>query len=157
MVEISALVDELVERHKGLLISILEDIQEYYNYLPEEAMKEVSKKLKIPIKDIYGVATFYSAFRLKPKGKNHFTVCLGTACHVRGGVHILDTLERELKIKTGETTEDLEFSIDTANCLGCCAIGPIVVSNGEYHGEMTPKKTLSLLKKCKCKEDDNDA
>jgi len=149
MVEVSKLVDDLAARHNGLLISILEDIQEHYNYLPEEALVEVAKRLDIPTRDVYGVATFYHFFSLTPKGKHIITVCLGTACHVRGGERIVDTVSRELGIKVGKTTEDLKFTLETVNCLGACALGPVVVINNEYHGQMTKAKAVRLLKEIK--------
>jgi NADH:ubiquinone oxidoreductase subunit E len=145
MIEVSILIDNLAKKHNGLLISILEDVQEHYNYLPEKVLRAVAKKLRLPLRDVYGVATFYSAFSLKPKGEHIMTVCLGTACHVRGGQRIVDTISNELDIKPGETTLDMKFTLETVNCLGCCAIGPILLVDGVYHGEMTPRKTLKLL------------
>lgn len=151
-----AFVDECVERHGDFLIPILQDIQEQYNYLPEESLREVAEKLEIPLRDVYGVATFYRSFSLTPKGKHIITVCVGTACHVRGGARIAETISRELDLKPGETSEDLEFTLETVNCLGCCAIGPIVVVDGEYHGMVTNQKALSLVRKCKeVNEDDS--
>ena len=147
MTGIAELVKDLSAKHNGLLISILEDIQAHYNYLPEEALRETAKKLQIPLRDVYGVATFYGAFRLKPCGKHLIHVCLGTACHVRGAGRVLEEIERELKIKAGETTEDKQFTLETVNCLGACALGPIVVMDNKYHGNMTPVKVNSLLRK----------
>ncbi|MCK4233015.1 NADH-quinone oxidoreductase subunit NuoE [candidate division WOR-3 bacterium] len=132
---------------KSTVIPILQDIQEEYNWLPEEVFEIVAQELGIPLMDVYGVATFYRTFSLKPRGKHIITVCLGTACHVRGGQRITETISRELGINPGETTEDLKFTLETVNCLGCCAIGPIVVVDGEYYGGMTSQKVASLLKK----------
>lgn len=146
MIETSKFVDELVAKHGKLLISALQDIQERYNYLPEEALREVSKKLEIALSDLYGIVTFYGAFRLKPCGRHLVHVCLGTACHVRGGKRVLEKFEKELNIKAGETTIDNEFTVETVNCLGACALGPVVVVNGKYHGNMTSPKVNSLLK-----------
>jgi NADH-quinone oxidoreductase subunit E len=143
--EVIKLVNNIVGRNGNLLISVLEDVQEQYNYLPEEILREVSHKMKIPLRDVYGVATFYSAFSLKPKGKHIVIVCMGTACHVRGGARIVDSISNKLGIQPGETTADKNFSLETVNCLGCCAIGPIVLLDGVYHGEMTPQKTIKLL------------
>ncbi len=143
-------VDSVIDKHpakRDALISILQDIQSEYNWLPREAIIEVSKKLNIPLIDVYGVATFFSQFSLKPRGKHIITVCLGTACHVRGGPRILDEFSRRLNIKAGETTEDMQFTLETVNCLGCCAIGPVVVIDGEYYGGMTSRKIDSLLAK----------
>ena len=146
MKKISKFVEGIVAKHGGLLIPALQDIQERYNYLPEDALREVAKKAGIALRDVYGVATFYSAFSFTPKGRHIITVCLGTACHVRKSTGIVNTLSEELGINPGETTRDLQFTLGTVNCLGCCAIGPIVVLDGEYYGEMTPQKTLNLIK-----------
>lgn len=146
MKKISKFVEGLLAKHGGLLIPTLQDIQERYNYLAEEALREVAEKSGIPLRDVYGVATFYSAFSFTPKGKHIITVCLGTACHIRGGAKIVDVLSEKLGIKPGQTTPDLQFTLQTVNCLGCCAIGPIVVVDGEYYGQMTPQKALSQVK-----------
>ena len=132
---------------KKALISILQNIQEEYNYLPQEALKVVSKTLDVPLIDIIAVATFYRAFSLEPRGKHLITVCLGTACHVRGGPKILEEFERKLKIEAGETSKDGQFSLETVACLGCCAIGPVVVVDGNYHAQITIRKVDSILKK----------
>jgi NADH-quinone oxidoreductase subunit E len=129
------------------LVAIFQDLQAEMNYLSKEALEYVATKLAIPLTRIYRVATFYSAFSLTPKGRHQIYVCLGTACHVRGAGRIVDTLERQLKIKPGETTSNLQFSLDTVNCLGACASGPIVVIDGEYSGEMSSFKMEKLLKK----------
>ena len=147
----------LNEHHfeKRALISILQDIQARYNYLPQEALLQVSQSLGVPLIDIVGVATFYRAFSLKPRGKHLVTVCLGTACHVRGGPKILDEFQRKFNIKAGDTTEDGEFTLETVACLGCCAIGPVVVVDGNYHAQTTIRKVDSILKKYK-KEKKNE-
>jgi NADH-quinone oxidoreductase subunit E len=132
---------------KKALISILQNIQEEYNYLPQEALKIVSKTLGVPLIDIIAVATFYRAFSLEPRGKHLITVCLGTACHVRGGPKILEEFERKLNIEAGETSKDGQFSLETVACLGCCAIGPVVVVDGNYHAQITIRKVDSILKK----------
>jgi len=132
---------------KKALISILQDIQEEYNYLPQEALKIVSRTLGVPLIDIIGVATFYRAFSLEPRGKHLITVCLGTACHVRGGPKILEEFERKLNIEAGQTSKDGQFSLETVACLGCCAIGPVVVVDGNYHAQTTIRKVGSILKK----------
>ena len=137
------------KNNKSSLISILQDIQAEYNWLPKEAITEVSKKLNIPLNDIYEVATFYKNFKLKPQpeGKHVITVCIGPACYVRGGQKILDAVSKILDIIPGETTSDMNFTIETANCLDCCAIGPVILIDGEYYGEMTPRKINSTLAK----------
>ncbi len=134
------------------LIAILQDIQDEYNYLPQDALRIVSKTLGIPLIDVLGVATFYRAFSLKPKGKHLITVCVGTACHVRGGPKILEKFESELKIKAGQTTPDNHFTLETVACLGCCAIGPVVVVDGNYHAQTTIRKVDAILKKYRKKE-----
>ena len=146
MSEVNSFIEECIKIHSRFLVHILQDIQAKYNYLSEESMRIVAEKLSIPLRDVYGVASFYQAFSFKPKGRHIITVCLGTACHVRGGAGIVDTLSRELDIKPGETTNDLMFTLETVNCLGCCAIGPIVVADGEYYGHMTANKAVKLTK-----------
>ncbi|UCE22853.1 MAG: NADH-quinone oxidoreductase subunit NuoE [Candidatus Aminicenantes bacterium] len=141
---------------KKALISILQDIQEEYNYLPHEALRIISEVLDIPLIDIFGVATFYRAFSLEPRGKHLVTVCLGTACHVRGGAKILDEFEKKLNILAGETTEDRNFSLETVACLGCCAIGPVVVVDNDYYAQTTIRKVSSILKKYTKKEKNNE-
>ncbi len=137
---------------KKALIPILQDIQAEYNYLPQEALRRVSQTLRIPLIDIVAVATFYRAFSLKPRGKHVATVCLGTACHVRGGPRILDEFQKRLDLKPGETTSDGQFTLETVACLGCCAIGPVVVVDGNYHAQTTVRKVGSILKKYSTKE-----
>jgi NADH:ubiquinone oxidoreductase subunit E len=144
------LVDSLVRKHgakKEALIPILQDIQSDLNWLPEEVLRAVADKLAVPLRDVYGVATFYRTLSLRPRGKHIVTVCLGTACHVRGGQRIMDQISETLGIAPGETTRDMNFTLETVNCLGCCAIGPIVVVDGEYYGEMTSRKVGSVLEK----------
>lgn len=141
-------IDSIIERYNhdgGALISILQDIQAEYNYLPQDVLAHVAQKLKIPLVDVYGVATFYRSFRLKPRGKYLLTVCLGTACHVRGAPRILAELKRRLNIQVDETTRDNLFTLETVNCLGACALGPVLVTNGDYHGQMTKAKVDLLL------------
>lgn len=133
------------ERKPTALIMILQDIQKHYRYLPKRALELVAEQMELPIAQIYGVATFYRTFSLKPKGKNHVCVCTGTACHVRGAPVILDKLQTVLQIKAGETSKDLEYSLETVNCLGACALGPLVTANGEYYGNMTTTKIDQML------------
>ena len=155
MSTVLTIVKKYFKKHDRFLIPILQDIQKHYNYLPEEALKEVADTLNLPLRDVYGVATFYSSFSLSPKGKHIITVCVGTACHVRGGARIVEALSRELGIQAGETTQDLEFTLEAVNCLGCCAIGPIVVFDGEYHGEMSSRGAIELVRsKRRSKKDD---
>lgn len=142
------LVDSLVKKHgekKDALIPLLQDIQSDLNWLPEDVLKAVAEKLQIPLMDVYGVTSFYRTFSLKPRGKHIITVCVGTACHVRGGQRIVDEIGRRLEIAPGETTQDKNFTLETVNCLGCCALGPIVMIDGEYYGEMTTRKVGPVL------------
>lgn len=139
------------DRKKEFLICILQDIQSKYGYLPKNALIFISNKLDLSLMQIYSVATFFKAFSLKPRGKHIIHVCLGTACHVRGGERILDKIKREINIEPGETSDDMNFTLETVNCLGACALGPIMVNNGKYHGQMTPNKVEKLLKKYKSK------
>lgn len=141
---------------KSALIGILQEIQAEYNYLPQKALIFVSQQLNIPLIDIIGVATFYSAFSLEPKGDHIIKVCLGTACHVRGGPKILDEFQKKLSIKPGQTTEDRQFSLDTVACLGCCAIGPVVVVDDDYHAQTSVRKVDSIINKYKKKENKNE-
>jgi NADH-quinone oxidoreductase subunit E len=130
----------------GSLIAVLEAIQSRYRYLPPEALILACERLGVPLSQAYSVATFYNAFSLKPKGKHCLHVCMGTACHVRGSPQVLDRLKTRLGLKAGATTRDRLFTLETVNCLGACALGPIVVTDGEYSGQMTPQKVDQLLK-----------
>ncbi len=141
--------DSILERYDNnpaQLIPILQDVQRAENYLPRESLELIAEKLAIPIVRIYAVATFYKAFSLKPRGKHIIQVCMGTACHVRGGARIVDKMVRDLNIKPGGTTKDMKFTLETVNCLGACALGPIVVVDGEYHGQMNPPKWDKIYK-----------
>ena len=133
--------------NRDSLISILQDIQSEYHYLPEDALRAVASQLKLPLIQAYGVATFFKAFSLKPRGEHIVSVCLGTACHVRGAPAMLDEVKRQLGVDPGETTKDMQFSLETVNCLGACALGPIMVVDGNYHGQMSPGKVKKILKK----------
>ncbi len=133
------------QRDKGMLVSILQDVQAEYNYLPKEALVEVSQTLGAPLSQVYSVATFFKAFSLEPRGRHLINVCLGTACHVRGAVRVLEAVERELDIKASGTTKDLKFTLETVNCVGCCALGPVVIVDGEYYGQMKSDKVRALL------------
>jgi NADH-quinone oxidoreductase subunit E len=142
-------VNKILNRYRsnaGTLIHILQDIQSEYNYLPKDAIILVAKKLALPVSQIYSVANFYNMFSLEPRGRHIINICLGTACHVRGAARILETFQRELGIEPGGTTEDLRFTLETVNCVGACALGPVVVIDGEYFGEMTPAKVETVLK-----------
>jgi NADH:ubiquinone oxidoreductase subunit E len=140
--------DQILEGRRSQpnqLIEVLQDIQEDYGYIPKEAMQSVSQGLGIPLIEVYRVASFYKAFRLKPPGKNVLTMCMGTACHVRGARLLLDQATVQLGVKQGEVTPDGLFSVEHVNCLGACALGPIVSENGSYHHHMTPTKLRKLI------------
>ena len=148
-------VQSIVDKHKGLkknLIAILLDVQESFNYLPPEALRHVAKALNTPLIDVIGVATFYQAYSRTPRSKHTCLVCQGTACHGRGGPKILEEIERRLDIPAGETTKDGQFTLETVACLGCCAIGPVVVVDGEYHGHATIRKMGPVLAKYQAPE-----
>jgi NADH-quinone oxidoreductase subunit E len=145
-------VDRILSAHgneQSQLIGILQDIQSDYNYLPQAALRRVAEKLDISLSRVYSVVTFFKAFRLKPRGRHLIRVCLGTACHVRGGSRIVEQIGRILGIKPGETTDDLNFTLETVNCLGCCALGPVMVVDGEYYGKLTMDKVGKILKSYK--------
>jgi len=143
-------IHEIVDRYQAkptALIMVLQDLQKHYRYLPVEGLRLVAQKMDLPIAQIYGVATFFRAFSLKPKGKHHVCICTGTACHVRQATVIVDKFERDLAIKTGETSKDQQFSLETVNCMGACALGPLITVDDEYFGNMTVSKADSILKK----------
>jgi len=142
-------VKRVLKKHnndKSLLVDILQDIQAEIGYLPKEVLQETSQLLGVPVSRVYSVATFFKAFSLTPRGRNLINVCLGTACHVRGAGKVLEKIEQQLNIKTGETTRDLKFTLETVNCVGACALGPMVIIGEDYHGEMTPEGIVSVLK-----------
>lgn len=141
-------VQEIIEKHsgeRGELIAILEDIQSKYSYLPEAALREVAERTGRSLVDIYGIATFYRWFSLEPRGKHLCSVCLGTACHVRGGPVIAEEFARELGVSPGRTTADAEFTLETVNCLGACALGPIVVVDGRYFSNVSPIRVKEIV------------
>jgi len=142
---------ETVERNgaDASLISVLEEIQAEYRYLPRDAMILVSERLGVPLSQVFSVATFYNAFSLERRGRHGICVCVGTACHVRGAPRVLSRLEENLGIKQGETTSDWNYSLDTVHCLGACALGPIVVIDGEYSGQVHEEKVEELLERIK--------
>ena len=128
-----------------VLIQLLLDLQSEFNWIPKEAILLISERLQIPISQIYRVASFYKAISLKPRGRHIVSVCLGTACHVRGGPRIIDKVEESLNIKAGETTQDMKFTVERVNCLGCCALGPVMMVDQDYHGKLTPAKVREVL------------
>jgi NADH-quinone oxidoreductase subunit E len=143
--KVDSIIDSYLDK-KELLISLLQDIQAEFNYLPRDVLVRVSQKLDIPLSQVFSVATFFRAFSLEPRGRHLVTVCLGTACHVRGAQRMADKLERDYDLKPGATTEDSRFTLETVNCLGCCALGPVVVVDGKYESQMTPDKLDRVLR-----------
>ncbi|MEO0084768.1 MAG: NAD(P)H-dependent oxidoreductase subunit E [candidate division WOR-3 bacterium] len=143
-------VDEILKKHnndRSMLVAILQDIQDEFHYLPKEALYHLSKQLTLPLPEIYDVATFYKAFSLKPRGKHTCNVCMGTACHVRGSPVILETAKNYLQIEPGQTTKNMQFTLNTVNCVGACAVGPVIQIDNELYGNLTSVKTIQLLKK----------
>jgi NADH-quinone oxidoreductase subunit E len=133
-------------KDRSALIAVLQDVHAEFNYLPEGSLDVVARELGVPLASVYGVATFFRAFSFKPRGRHLATVCMGTACHVRGAAQLLAETEEKLGISAGETTRDRRFTLETVNCLGCCAVGPLMIVDGEYHGEMTPKHVEAVIK-----------
>ena len=146
--KLDAIIDKF-KKEKGTLISLLQDVSKEFGYLSEENLRYVSGKTDVPLSKLYSLVTFYNSFRLDPIGKHHICVCVGTACHVKGAVQIVETIERELQIKPGQRTEDNMFSLETVNCLGTCALGPLAVIDNEYHGNLDQKKITALVDKLK--------
>jgi NADH-quinone oxidoreductase subunit E len=150
-----SLLDPVLQKYEGqedALISMLQEIQEVYSYLPEEALNRLSREARIPMSRIYAVVTFYAQFYLNPRGRQTVRVCRGTACHVRGGSLILEAVERELGITDGETTPDLEYSLETVACIGACALAPAMVVNENTYGKMTPSKAAEAVSRKDKKE-----
>ncbi len=144
--KVSDIIDKY-RQEKSLLIPVLQEITREYGYLPKDILVYVSVELDIPLSHIHSVATFYTAFSLEPRGKHMVSVCLGTACHVQGGGRILERLERELKISSGETTKDKQFSLEAVRCLGCCGLAPVFTVNEDLYGKVTQSKVTKLIKK----------
>jgi NADH-quinone oxidoreductase subunit E/NADP-reducing hydrogenase subunit HndA len=140
--------NEIFEKYtkdEKYLIPILQDAQDEYGYLPEEVLKEIACKLDLSLSQVFGVVTFYSQFHLEPRGENIIRVCTGTACHVRGGAEVLDQLKQELNIDSGETTEDLEFTLETVACIGACGLAPVIMINDDTYGRMNSQKVPEVL------------
>jgi NADH:ubiquinone oxidoreductase subunit E len=147
--------DEIVAGREGQphrLIEVLQDIQEAHGYLPSEAMEMVAQRLSVPLIEVFRVASFYKAFALAPRGRHLITACLGTACHVRGAPRMLDEVLGQLGVAPGETTADGLFTVERVNCLGACALGPLVVLDGEYHHHMTPGRLRRLIESVRAAE-----
>jgi NADH-quinone oxidoreductase subunit E len=141
--------DTILSRYEGLpanLIPVLQDIQDEFNYLPKDELHVVAEQLQVPLTRVYSVATFYKMFSLEPKGRHQVRVCLGTACHLRGGQRLVETVSRRLGVETGHTTEDLNFSLETVGCLGSCAQAPLMMIDDKYFGRMSVDKVPKILK-----------
>ncbi len=146
----NARIDQIIDKHQGeasSLIQVLLDIQGENRWLPREALERVSDKLQVPVTRIQQIATFYKAFSLVPKGRHEIHVCMGTACHVRGAQRVLESVQDLTGITPGETDQDLKFSLETVNCIGCCALGPVMEVDGKIHGNISPADTADALKK----------
>ena len=142
-------VDQIIDKHQAepsSLIQVMLEIQSENNWLPKETLDRISESLGVPLARILHIATFYKAFSLVPKGRHGVHICVGTACHVRGASRILDTVQEKTGIKPGETDLELKFSLEVVNCLGCCALGPVMEIDGKTHGKMTPGETAEVLK-----------
>lgn len=140
--------EQILRKREGAgceLIEVLQDVQQAYGYLPEDVLRVISERLEVPLIEVFRVANFYKAFTLKPRGRHLLTVCMGTACHVRGAPRFLDEVLNQLQVQPGETTEDGEFTVEAVNCLGACALGPIVVLDGKYYDHMSAGKLRTLM------------
>lgn len=148
-------VDTIVDRYNAdpsSLLAIMQDVQDIAHYLPREVVDHVAKRLSVPVARVYAMATFFGSFHLEPRGKHICTVCMGTACHVRGAARLVEQLERDLGIKSGGTTKDMMFTVEEVNCVGACALGPLVIIDGEYHGGMTSGSLTKVVEKLQKEE-----
>jgi NADH-quinone oxidoreductase subunit E len=144
--KVNAIVDRY-DRDRGMIVSVLQDIQEEYRYLPKEALKQVSEALSVPMSQVFAVATFYKTLSLQPRGRHLINVCTGTACHVRGAEKIVEKMERSLGCQRGQTTRDMRFTLETVRCVGACAMGPIVIVDNQYSGNVKLDEVDDILKK----------
>ncbi len=143
------MVDEIVQRNgngHSNLIHILQDMNSEFGYLQEEGLRRVSEVMAVPLVEVCGMATFFKSFRLEPRGRHLITVCMGTACHVRGAPRVVEKMEQDLGIRRGQTTSDQRFTLETVNCVGACALGPTVIVDGKYHGQVNANQVDSMLK-----------
>jgi len=143
--ELDAIIEKEFDKDKENLIMMLQAIQRYYNYLPQPALAYLAAKIGVPYSKIYGVATFYSTFSLEPRGRNIISICLGTACHVRGADRVHERIEDALGISDGQTTADQRFTLESVRCIGCCSLGPVVKINEDMHGRLAPDKVSQIL------------
>ena len=145
LAEIDTLIEKKYNNNREALVMILQDITGSYNYIPPQVLPHVARKLGVPLSKVFGVATFYKTFSLEPRGKYVVSVCTGTACHVRGAKNIMNSLYKDLKIKEGETTDDLMFTLESVRCMGCCASGPVIRVNNDTHGGLDPDKIIPVI------------
>ncbi len=141
-------VDSIIEPYLGkkeMVIPILQKVQDHFGYLPRPAMEHVARRMRIPLSRLYGVTTFYAQFKLKPRGRNIIRVCKGTACHIQGSPKISERIEQILDVESGETTDDLRFTLEEVACIGCCALAPVIMINDDPHGRLTPDKVKDIL------------
>jgi NADH-quinone oxidoreductase E subunit len=152
-------VDAILQKHpragRDALIPILQEVQEEQGYLSREAVIRISRHLNLPATKLYGVATFYNQFRFQPKGKYHFMVCRGTACHVKGSSRVLEMAQKLLKLKPGQTSRDRLFSLETVACMGACGLSPVMNLNGEFYAKVTPQKLVQIIQECRERESKN--
>ena len=152
-------VDAILQKHpragRDALIPILQEVQEKQGYLSREAVIRISRHLNLPTAKLYGVATFYNQFRFQPKGKYHFMVCRGTACHVKGSNRVLEMAQKILKLKPGQTSRDRLFSLETVACMGACGLSPVMNLNGEFYAKVTPQKLVQIIQECRETESKN--
>ncbi len=151
-------IDLIIKNHsadRSALIAILQEVENLYGYLPRWVLEYISEQLSVPLIQVYGVASFYDAFHLTPRGKSLIRVCLGTACYLKGSGRVIEALEKELGIKDGETTSDLEFSLQSVRCLGACALAPVMMIGDRYFDKITPTKVRKILKQVREKVDEN--
>ena len=142
--QVDALVEPYLDK-QGVVIPVLQKIQEHFGYLPRPALERAARRLRIPLSRLYGVATFYAQFKMMPRGRNIIRVCKGTACHIQGGSKIAERIEEILKIKVNETTPDMKFTLEEVACIGACALAPVMMINDEPHGRLTPDKIKKIL------------
>ena len=149
-------IESILKRHPGAtrdsLIPILQEVQEQEGYLSQEMAVRIGRHLKLPVSKVYGVATFYNQFRFQPRGKYHFMVCRGTACHVKGSAKLLETICKTLKLSPGKTSRDKKFSLEVVACMGACGLAPVVNLNGEFYAKVTPKKLTRIVDECRAEE-----
>lgn len=153
---VTADIDNILNRHSGAtrdhLIPILQDVQESEGFISPQSVAKIAEFLNLPTSKIYGVATFYNQFRFHPKGKFHFMICRGTACHVKGSQKVLDELTKQLKLEPGQTSRDQVFSLEVVACMGACGLAPVVSVNGEFYAKVTPRKLAEIIEECRQKE-----